>query len=322
MSSRPENAAARVQRQALEDTPRIGGRGVLTLAHGSQRFINMAKLLGESLRWHAPHLRRAVVTDSHRDLADVYDLCIPVDLSFGKGLLQKLHLDLYTPFDETLFVDSDCLVVGPIDPLWPLFSAVPVGVVGGPIRDEYWFGDVAVIRERLGVVEPVPHFNGGLIYLDSSPEARAVFGTARDLMSRYGELGFAPLRGGRPNDEPVLAFALALHGIGGVDDGGHSMRTPIGIRGPLRLDVLRGGSRFNKQGVVVEPTIVHFCGWRARGFHYRRERLKLRLANSTMLPPGFISRTVNAIANPPYTAVAALCRPPLRVAERHRGHRK
>ena len=108
-----------------------------------------------------------------------------------------------------------------------------------------------------------------------------MFATARELMRRYAELGFRPLRGGGPNDEPVFAFALALHGVAGVDDGGVSSRTPIGIRGPLRLDVLRGGCRFNKQGVVVEPALVHFCGWRARGFHYRRERLKLRLATRT-----------------------------------------
>jgi len=100
------------------------------------------------------------------------------------------------------------------------------------------------------------------------------------------------------------------------------MRTPIGIRGPLRLDVLRGGCRFNKQGVVVEPTLVHFCGWRARGFHYRRERLKLRLANRTTLAPALISRAVDLIANPPYTAIAAICRPPLRAAERHHGTRR
>jgi hypothetical protein len=321
MSPLPEDAPAAFHEVRVE-RPRIGGRGVVTLAHGSQRFINMARLLGESLRWHAPHVPRAVVTDNDHDLADVYDVCVPLDPSFGKGMLQKLHLDRYSPFDETLYVDSDCLAVGPIDPLWSLFSGVPVGVVGGSIRDGYWFGDIAVIRERLGVVDGVPHFNGGLIYLDRSPESRAVFATARDLMSRYAELGFTPLRSGGPNDEPVFAFALALHGVAGIDDAGRSMRTPIGIRGPLRLDVLRGGCRFNKEGVAVEPTLVHFCGWRARGFHYRRERLKLRLATSTSLSPPLISRTVDAVANPPYTAAAALCRLPLRAVERHRGNRK
>jgi hypothetical protein len=302
------------------DPPRLGGHGIVTLAHGSSRFLKMARLLGESLRWHAPRVPRAVVTDAaDRDLARAYDLCVPLNPAFGRGMLQKLHLDEYTPFDETLYIDSDSIAVGPVDLIWPLFAGVPVGVVGGPMRDGYWFGDIAAIRARLGVVDAIPRFNGGLIYLERSPAASAVFATARDLMSRYEQLGFTPLRSGGPNDEPVLAFALALHGVPGVDDGGLSSRTPIGIRGPLRLDVLRGGCRFNKQGVVVEPALVHFCGWRARGFHYRREGLKLRLAMSTSLRPALISRAVDTVANPIYTAAAVFCRPPLRAFERHRG---
>jgi hypothetical protein len=94
------------------------------------------------------------------------------------------------------------------------------------------------------------------------------------------------------------------------------MRTPIGIRGPLAIDVLAGWCRFNKQGTVVEPAVVHFCGWRASGFHYRREHLKLMLAARTRLPAPVISRVVNAVCNPPYVIAAALCRPVLRLVER------
>jgi hypothetical protein len=294
----------------------------MTLAYGAPRFIAMAMVLAESLRRHAPDVPRAIVTDRpRRELAELYDACVPVDRSLGGGLRQKLHLDAYAPFDQTLFVDADSLAVAPVAPLFDVFRGVPVGVVGGPVYDGQWFGDVAAIRARLGVAGPIPRFNGGLVYLDRTPQASAIFATARELMDRYADLGFQPLHGHGPNDEPVLAFALALHGVAGVDDGGSSSYTPIGIRGPLRLDVLRGGARFDKQGVVVHPALVHFCGWRARGFHYRRERLKLRLARRTPLPPAVISRGVDAVANPPYTVAAALCRLPLRVLEHRRGQR-
>ena len=160
------------------------------------------------------------------------------------------------------------------------------------------------------------------MFMRRTPAAAAVFATARELMGRYGELGFMPMRSGAPNDEPVLGCALALHGIAGVSDGGTSSRTPMGIRGPLRLDVLRGGASFNKEGVPVRPAIVHFCGWRSRGFHYRREAIKLSVAARWNISPGVASRAVDLVANPPYTVAAALCRPPLRAFEWWRAHRR
>jgi hypothetical protein len=38
-----------------------------------------------------------------------FDIILPLRAEYGKGVVQKLHLDLYTPFQSTLFVDSDCL---------------------------------------------------------------------------------------------------------------------------------------------------------------------------------------------------------------------
>jgi hypothetical protein len=36
-----------------------------------------------------------------------------MELDYGSGVVQKLYLDRYSPFDETLFIDSDCLLYGP-----------------------------------------------------------------------------------------------------------------------------------------------------------------------------------------------------------------
>jgi len=54
------------------------------------------------------------------------------------------------------------------------------------------------------------------------------------------------------------------------------MRTPIGIKGSLDIDVLAGKSSFRKNNELVSPAIVHFAGlWNEYPIYYR-EALKLR----------------------------------------------
>jgi hypothetical protein len=296
--------------------PRVGGRGILTLAHGARRYTNMAKVLAQSLRVHCAGIPRALITDStDPSLNRLYDIQVPLKPEFGKGLQQKLYLDAYSPFDETLFIDSDCLVVRNVAGIWSYFDGIPVGVIGGPMRDGYWFGDIAAIRSRFGL-ESIPRFNSGMVYFDRSEKAAAVFSTAREIMRDYESLGFTPMRTGGKNDEPVLAVALALHGVTAVDDDGTTMRTPIGLRGPLTIDVLRGICHFNKDGTMVAPAIAHFCGWRSRAFHYRRETLKLQLAIHSPLSGRVISQLVNAVCNPPYAIVVATGGPAFKIMER------
>ena len=75
--------------------------------------------------------------------------------------------------------------------------------------------DVGEMCALLGVTS-VPKFNGGLYYFRRSATAAAVFEYARSLIRRYDELGLRAFRGGA-SDEPLLAIALATHGIAAVD---------------------------------------------------------------------------------------------------------
>ena len=55
-------------------------------------------------------------------------MCIPLRHEWGSGLEQKLYLDKYTCFEETLFVDADSIVVKDVEGLWEFFSNVSFGV--------------------------------------------------------------------------------------------------------------------------------------------------------------------------------------------------
>src|ERR1700742_5030185 len=88
------------------------GLGFITIAMGDEQYLRQARLFLLSLRRNMPDVPLAIVTDSQH-LAPCADIIIPADTEIPVGVLHKVFLDKYTPFSETLFIDSDCVVTRP-----------------------------------------------------------------------------------------------------------------------------------------------------------------------------------------------------------------
>jgi hypothetical protein len=253
-------------------------RGAITVAIG-ERYHRYAVSLARSLRRHAPGLPLAVVTDAAPSVfGELVDHVVAARPEFGHGYRQKLHLDHYTPFEQTLFLDADCLAVRDPAPAFDLFADVPVGVIGGPHTSGHWFMDIArVCREQ--AVPSIPKFNGGLMFLSGSAECRAILDDARSVMATYDEVGLERING-LEADEPALAVALARHDVPAKLDYDHGvlMRTPIGATGPVLVDALAGSASFDRGSGTLHPAVVHFAGW-TRSHLYARECLALALAD-------------------------------------------
>jgi hypothetical protein len=274
--------------------------GILTIAQGQKRYIDMAKILALSLKLNSPGIKRAIVTDAPEyEFNGYYDICIPYEPAYGNGLNQKLYLDKYTPFGETLFIDSDCLVVKPLDETIRLCAKYEFAVFGGQVTSGEWYMDVAAMRTRFGLPS-LPMFNGGTYYFRQSEVVSNIYNKSRELREKYNEHGFTGFRNSI-NEEPVMAVAMALNHVEAVDDKGIGMRTPIGIEGALKMDILKQKCRFNKEGEIVEPAIVHFSGGYASQFHYKRETAKLKfIKNFSFLNKSMASAIVNLYFNVPY----------------------
>src|SRR6476660_5868394 len=83
--------------------------GVLTLATMDDYLKAIGLAL--SLRVSNPDLPVAVACSSsvRPYVAPYFDLCVEEEPGL-KGFVHKIHLDKYSPFDETFFFDSDVLV--------------------------------------------------------------------------------------------------------------------------------------------------------------------------------------------------------------------
>ncbi len=281
----------------------IPGPGILTLACGARRYLAMAEALIRSIRLRDPDIPIAVVTDAAdpalKRLRSLSALIVRADPALGRGVEQKLHLDSYSPFAETLFIDADCLVFRPLQPTWEKYrEARGFGVISyGELRE----GDThPAIRDFPGFlkaaeIDSLPAFNGGIYYFDRSPAARKVFETARQLFERRNELGLEKFKNAAAADEPIFAVAMRLAGVAPLAwDGSATMGTVLDCFQTISgIDVLQGRSTFEKLGHIISPAVIHFNMNAQHSRYYLRECWRLRLAG---LPAaGFVAGALGAL---------------------------
>jgi hypothetical protein len=264
-------------------------RGVLTIACGRQLYLDMASALARSFRvWHTEkELRLHIATDAKdrfpRDVREAPEIqFIEIgDRDFGEGFENKLHIDEMLPAPRTLFIDADCLLTGPLDPVFETFRGNSVSVIGGEKAEGEWFGDLSTRCERFAV-ESVPVFVGAVYYIEDGETAQKIFETARQVKQNYDESGFVRLRG-LPNEEPLLSVGMALHDQAPVSDDGTIKADAMHFETEMRIDVLEGTSYFRGASDKVtawgvteaRPTIAHFNDAYAEKMPYIREQQKL-----------------------------------------------
>ena len=266
-------------------------RYILTIATGKKTYTNMAANLARSfLWWHQnSDIQFQLVTDQPASVpADIKDKIQIIEVEpgqLGKGFSAKLQLDNLVCEGKTLFIDSDCLVFGPLNGVFDKFNNLPVSVVGDYMSTGEWFGDVTSICKKFNVPR-LPKFNGGIYYLEKGEISAQVYTTARQLEKQYDEIGFIRLRG-QPNDEVLMALAMQLHNQVPVPDDGTIMSDPQACRGNYTIDVIKGNrllinppppSQLHQNWYPFEkvaPLIVHFLGHYALHYPYRREAYRL-----------------------------------------------
>jgi hypothetical protein len=235
--------------------------GFLTMAYGHDRYFRQAENMALSLKRHMLDGPLAIVTD-RKVVGPLFDIAIPMKPFSKAGVVHKVDLYNYSPFQETFFIDSDCIVTRPFQKeLAAIRQYGFTPVVGRYLyRGESDSGivDLAAALDQING-ETFPKFNGGVYFFKKCSLAEQVFSRANALRSRTTALGIKDFDKGGPNDETLIGLALAELRVSQLyDDHGNLMRTPVNMIGKLQVDALGGGCSFNKGGVEVTPAICHF----------------------------------------------------------------
>lgn len=256
-------------------------RGVVTIAGGGPKYLHQAAALRQSIRRHNPGLPVAVLTDesgAQSRLASGFDRVWVAEPGEGNPFEQKLRLNRRSEFDRTVFIDSDCLVAGSLEPVFARLGAgetEPVGITTAWTAGADWYVPASAWSARFGVSE-VPVLSSGMFAWRRGEAADAFFAEAvRFYGEEYEALG-VPMTHRFAPDEPALAAALLEMGWRGwaKERALHCTTVTPGVAG-MDLDVLNGRCRWRfDDGESVDVLISHMIGaYEQRA--YRRERLRL-----------------------------------------------
>lgn len=231
--------------------------GVLTLATPNDYLKAIGLAL--SLRVSNPDVPVAVACSPKiRPLMSPYFTHIIDEDPTLRGFVHKVHLDRYTPFDETMFFDSDVLVFRPLRPFIDKWEKRAYAACGHHQTDGFsCFGlDRKKILEKTGknvvtVIEGAGHA------LFRKPECRAVFDMAREITQNYqdwaGNIPYA--------DEDVITIVMTAMDLPPIPHGEFFSRHLSAKPGTLKMDATKGKCEFiaTNTNNKFMPCMMHFA---------------------------------------------------------------
>jgi hypothetical protein len=231
--------------------------GILTLAtpHDYLKAIGLAL----SLKVSNPDVPLAVACHPRVRplLAPYFDIVIDERPDI-RGFAHKVYLDLYTPFERTLFFDSDVLVFKPVASFVQAWGYVPyvacgVYVTGG--SSPFGF-DREALLQQMGWERMVNIGGAGHAFF-CKPTCESVFRRAREITANYNEIAI----NARYADEDVMNIVMTEFNLPPANRYPFTSRHLSAKKGTLEMDASLGKCCFElvENGLHLEPCMMHFA---------------------------------------------------------------
>lgn len=265
-------------------------QGYLTLATGDRQFFDAAVNLAISVRLNDAKRPITLLCDDASKLAEnekeQFDrIIVALPGTLGVGCAGKLDVPGFLPYDETIFIDSDCLLMKrDMDRHWRKLATQCFNVAGSTIKKGAWYSfEITKVCEALGLAYMV-HMNSGVMYFRKGAELDKFLETVTDLRENAQDMLFVQHRdmNFQIADEPIWSAAMGrmrMLPTSYTPSEGGVMETTYKAQGfkfdPVdRLSQLRKskgywlfGRFFSKGWVKHSPTIAHFIRFKPRAMY-------------------------------------------------------
>ena len=147
-------------------------QGVIYIATG-EKHVAEALVSARSLKRHMPDLPVTLYTDQAVVAPDMDVVGFAAD-----GYLSRIPALVGTPYERTLFLDSDTYVCGDLGGLFALLDEFDIALAHSPTR---------AIYEVEGVPDSFPEFNAGVILYRRSARVKAALRDWAERFARFQE---------------------------------------------------------------------------------------------------------------------------------------
>jgi hypothetical protein len=169
--------------------------GILYVASGD-KYLREAEVSARSVKRAMPHLSIALVSDL-QSREPGFDHQFPIR-QVAHSFIDKIAALKQSPFQRTLFLDSDTNVLQPLGDIFTILDRFDIAAALEPARYLY---------QLSGVPDSFPELNTGVILYRKS---EAVFATIDRWLEFYQEENERKRRAGEPTWHDQLSFTRAI----------------------------------------------------------------------------------------------------------------
>lgn len=251
-------------------------KGFVTIATGDVRYYHMARNLLRSYRDNCVEpVRFALIADRENEFTQEFDDVVLLPEP-KKSWMDKIELLRSCPYDETIFIDADCLVYQDINFLWDVYrdaddfscfgKKLPLDSTAG------WFTAEAATQYPIHFIT---HLHGMLYFIRRGETIDRMYDLCQQIISDYNKLTFKAFNNTLA-DEPVYALAMAVLNLKPTE------RKPeyycfVPFATKIKTNYLKRAVFFENptDGAVNQCCIVHWGNTNTRKAPYIRDQDRL-----------------------------------------------
>lgn len=265
-------------------------RGFITIATGADLYFQFAENLLRSYRLRCGEAYPfAIMCDRENDVTALFDNVVVFEKT-ERPFFDKFELLKIAPYDETIFIDADCLAYGNLNDYWDYFENAtdfsasgtnfPVDSASGLFQVE----EIGAYKER---VQWKPLIHGGLYFIRRGAVCDAVYEDCQRIIQHHDQFHWpdycAPYA-----DEPVLCLAMAANGCRAMEADPRNYGIPWQAGGTLKCDLFTGRCSYGTEWhpVIEGGRMIHWSTRYCKKPLYRFEVEKLNLLQKYSWRPG------------------------------------
>lgn len=255
-------------------------KGFITLATGDERYFKMALNLLKSYRLFSDDpLPFAILADRHNQYTEQFDEVIILE-NAKCSYLDKLSILINCPYDETIFIDADCLAYHDLNDYWNVCDFSNTLTCFGnsfPLDNKTnGYFKKEDIGEFTNQIKFIPHVHGGVYFIKNNSQCNDIFKLAMKINENYNNYKFTHFDK-HPADESILALCMAVFDCRPIVEKGWHLIFYPDLKN-FKADILQGTNSCMKYGeFVTNAYLIHWQNFFTNKTAYKSEVDKLNI---------------------------------------------